>query len=146
MYFTNTKFARSTVGATLVVSLLLSTSAFASGAPEATLTNNERAAQSAIVDLTTYSYRQSESAGVTLATNENAAQHAIADTSADRDFANLGRINPVSSVMGEATLSHNELSAQRAIANAPASGPFSDASRSSAVYSPSTSSQPAAAR
>ena len=47
MYFTKTKLA-STVGATLLVAILLSTPAFAADAGAATLTNNERAAQSAI--------------------------------------------------------------------------------------------------
>lgn len=140
MYFTKTKLARSTIGATLLVSLLLSTPAFATDAGEATLTNNERAAQSAIADSPAYvGYLPSESADATLASNEHAAQHAIADTWADIDFANLGP----TSAMSEATLLHNELSAQHAIVDAPASSRF-DASRSSAAFNPSTSSQPAA--
>jgi hypothetical protein len=141
MYFTKTKLARSTIGATLLVSLLLSTPAFATDAGQTTLTNNERAAQSAIADSPTYGGSvQSDSAEATLASNENAAQHAITNTLTDSDFANLG-----SGVFGEATLSHNELSAQRAIVDARASDRF-DASRSSAAFNPSTSSQPTATR
>jgi hypothetical protein len=144
MYFTKTKLARSTIGATLLVSLLLSTPAFATEASEATLSNNERAAQNAIADSPTYGASvQSGSAEATLASNELAAQHAITDTSAGSDF---GRITPVSGAIGEATLLHNELSAQHAIADAPASSRFSNANRSSAAVSPSTSNQPAAAR
>ena len=148
MYFTKTKLARSTIGATLLVSLLLSTPAFATDAGEASLTNNERAAQSAIADSPTHGgYVQSASAEATLASNEHAAQHAIADTSSDSDFANLGRASRVSGAMGDATLLHNELSAKHAIVDAPASSrSSSDTSRASAAFHPSTSDQPAAAR
>jgi hypothetical protein len=147
MYFTKTKLAASTVGATLLVAILLSTPAFASDAGKATLKNNERAAQSAIADLPTYGgYVQSGSAEATLAYNEHAAQHVITERLVDSDFANLGRTSPVSGATSEATLLHNELSARRAIVDAPVSSRFSDPSRSSAAFNPSTSDQPAAAR
>lgn len=140
MYFTKTKLA-STVGATLLVAILLSTPAFATEAGAATLTNNERAAQSAIADSPTYGdFVRSGSAEATLASNEYAAQHAITDTSGDSDFANPGRINPV----GDVTLLHNELSAQHAIVDAPASDGFLNASRSSAAVNRSTPNQPVA--
>ena len=141
MYFTNAKLARSTRGATLLASLLLSTSAFAANAGDATLTNNERAAQSAIADSPVYGGSvQSDSIEATLASNEHAAQHAITDTWANSDFANLN-----SEATGEATLSHNEISAKRVIVDAPASSRF-DAGRSSAALNPSTSSQSIAPR
>ena len=147
MYFTKTKLARSTIGATLLVSLLLSTPAFATDAGETTLTNNERAAQSAIADSPTYGgFAQSASADAVLASNDLAAQHAITDTSAGSGLANPGRVGPVSGAMDEATLLHNELSAQHAIVAAPASSRLSNTSRASAALNPSTSNQPAAAR
>ena len=146
MYFTKTKLARSTIGTALLVSLLLSTPAFATDAGEATLTNNEHAAQNAIADSPTYGRSvQTDTAEATLASNEHAAQHAIIDAWADNDFANLSRIGKVSSATGEATLLHNELSAQHAIADAPASSRF-DASRGNTAFNPSTSDQSAAPR
>jgi hypothetical protein len=120
MYFAKTKFAHSTVGATLLVALSLSTPVFAA---DPTLTNNERAAQSAIAYSPIYGrYAPSESADATLANNEDAAQHAISNTSAASEFANF-RIDPVSSATSEATLIHNELSAQHAIVEAQAPAP-----------------------
>jgi len=146
MYFTKTKFARSTVGATLLVALLLSTPAFATDSDEATLTNNERAAQNAIAYSPIYGgYVPSESADATLANNEDAAQHAITNRSADSEFAKF-RIAPVSSATSKATLMHNELSAPHAIVDAQTSSGFSDARRSSAALNPSAPSQPVAPR
>jgi len=145
MYFTKTKFAHSTIGAALLLALSLSTPAFATGSDEATLTNNERAAQNVIA----YSpidggYVQSEAANATLANNEDAARRAITNWPADMEFANF-RAAPVSSVTSKATLMHNELSAQHAIVDAQGSSPFSDARRSS-MLNPSTSSETVAPR
>ena len=146
MNFTTTKFARSTIGATLLVAFSLSTPAFAADSHEATLTNNERAAQNAIAYSPIYGgYVPSKSADATLAYNEDAAQHAINNTPADSDFANF-RIDPVSSATGEATLMHNELSAQHAIVDAQAASAFSNVRRSTAALNPSTFSQSAAPR
>ena len=146
MYFTKTKFARSAVGAALLVALSLSTPAFAADATAPTLTNNERAAQNAIAYSPTYgAHVPSQSANATLAHNEVAAQNAIANKPAGSDFANL-RIGRVSSAMSEATLIHNELSAQHAIVDAQSSRPSVDARRFSAALKPSTSSQAAAPR
>jgi hypothetical protein len=138
MYFTNTKSALSTPRATLLVALLLSTTAFASGPREATLTNNERAAHDAIA-YSPVSARpaQSESADATLAYNEHAAQRAIANGSVDSEFAN-SRIRPVANAASEPSLIHNELSAQHAIVDTQVSGPYWDARRSSAASNPST--------
>ena len=141
MYFTNSKLARSTIGATLLASIFLITPAFAADAGETALTNNERAAQSVIADSPIYGGSvQSRSVEATLASNEEAAQHAITGTWADSDLANLGSV-----ATGVATLSHNELSAKRVIVDAPASNGF-DAGRSSAAFNPSTSGQSIAPR
>src|SRR6476660_6331196 len=91
MYFTKTKLA-STVGATLLVAILLSTPAFATDAGAATLTNNERAAQSAIADSPTYDgCVKSESAEATLSSNEHSAQHAIVDAPTSSRFLDISR-------------------------------------------------------
>jgi hypothetical protein len=146
MYLTKTKFARSTVGATLLVALSLSTPVFATDSDEVTLTNNEHAAQNSIAYSPSYDgYVRSESAGATLVYNEDAAQHAIANSPVASDFANF-RINPVSTATSEATLMHNELSAQHAIVDVQPASRFSDARRSSAALNPSTSSESSAPR
>ena len=146
MYFTKTKFAHSTAGATLLVALSLSTSAFAAGSDQATLTNNERAAQNAIAYSPTYGgHVPSESADATLVYNENAAQRAIADRLVDSEFANF-RFGPGSNTASEATLLHNELSAQHAIVDVQTSSTFSEARRSSAALNSSPSNPSAAPR
>jgi hypothetical protein len=146
MYFTNTKSALSSPRATLLVALLLSTTAFAAGPREATLTNNERSAHDAIAySPVSAGPTQSESADATLAYNEHAAQRAIANASIDGEFAN-SRIRPVANAASEATLIHNELSAQHAIVEAQVSSPYWDARRSSAASNQSTTGQSAAAR
>ena len=146
MYFTKTKSARSTVGATLLVALSLSTPAFAADSHEATLTNNERAAQDAIAYSPVYGgYVSSQSADATLAYSEDAAQRAITNRWVDSEFANF-RIVPVSSAPSEATLMRNELSAQRAIADAQASSPYRGARRTSAALDSSPSDRSAAPR
>lgn len=147
MYFTSTKLARSTRTATLLATLLLSTSAFAVHAGETTLADNERAARSAIADSPTYGrHVPSDVSEASLAYNERSAQHAITDTAAESDLANPGHASRVSGASDEATLTHNELSAQRAIVDEPAASRFSSVSRSSAALSSSASHQPAAAR
>ncbi len=146
MYFTKTKSARFTLGASLLAALLLSTRAFATDSHEATLTNNERAAENAIAYSPIYSrHASSASADATLAYNERAAQYAITNAPADSEFANF-RIGPVSNAASEVTLLHNELSAQHAIVEAQVPRLFSGARRSSAALGPSTSSPSAAPR
>lgn len=146
MYFTKTKFARSTFGATLLAALALSTPAFAADSVEATLTNNERAAQEAIASSPTFGgHAPSESVDATLAYNERAAQRAIIHGLVDSEFANL-RIGSVSSATSEATLTHNELSAQHAIVDAQSPGHLSDARRSTAALTSSASNASAAPR
>lgn len=147
MYFTTTKFARSTIGATLLVAFSLSMPAFAADSDEATLADNERAAQNAIAYSPIHGGDvSSESAASTLAYNEDAAQRAIDSTPAESDFANF-RIDAVSSAASEeATLLHNELSAQNAIVDAQAASAFSNVRRSTAALNPSTFSPSAAPR
>lgn len=146
MYFTKTKFARSAVGATLLVALSLSTSAFAASSDQAALTNNERAAQNAIAYSPIYGGDvPSESADATLAYNEDAAQRAISDRLVDSEFANL-RVGPVSNAASEVTLLRNELSAQHAIVDAHPFSAFSEDRRSSAALNSSPSNPSAAPR
>jgi len=146
MYFTTTKLARSTVGATLLVALFLSAPAFAVDPGTSTLTSNERAAQNAIAYSPTYGADlRSDSRDAALTYNEAAAQHAIATAQSDSEFAKW-RGDAVSGASSEATLVHNELSAQRAIADTQAPSVLSSAHRSNAALSPSTSNQSAAQR
>jgi hypothetical protein len=146
MNFTNTKLARSTASAALLAAIMLSTPAFAIDSGEARLTNNERAAQSAIAYSPIYSANvPSNFADATLAYNEDASKHAITNDSADSEFANF-RIDPVASTTSEPTLMHNELSAQHAIVDAQFSSAFSDVRRSSAALSSSPSNGSAAPR
>lgn len=134
------------LGASVLAALLLSTRAFATDSLEATLANNERAAENAIAYSPIYSrHVSSDSTDATLAYNERAAQYAITNGPSDGEFANF-RIGSVSNATSEATLMHNELSAQHAIVDAQVPRLFSGARRSSAALGPSTSSPSAAPR
>jgi len=146
MFFTAKKLADTTLGAALLVAVLLSTPVLAGTDPgAATLAQNELAAQRAISSPSAYDRfaPSGPSVETTLAHNEHAAQRAIADTSSDDGrVADIGR----DSTVGKATLLHNESAAQRAIANAPTYGDFAVVVRSMAPPTPVTSTDHAAAR
>jgi hypothetical protein len=146
MYFTKTNLIYSTAAAALVAMLSLSKPVFATDTDKATLTDNERAAQNAIVYLPVYgSDVRSDSAEATLAHNEVAAQDAITNAPAEIESPNF-RADRVASAASRATLTHNELSAQHAIADAQASHAVSSARGASAALNTSASSQAAGQR
>lgn len=98
------------LGAVLVAFAAFQAPAFAG---EATLSHNERAAQSAIAGTVESSSASVDVSPNTLTRNESLAQRVIVDVSA-----------PVShrvDASGEVTLTQNEIAAQRAIADAAAS-------------------------
>jgi hypothetical protein len=123
-----------TLGAVLFASFITATSAWAG---EASLAQNERAAQNAIVETVQSRPNFNDNSVATLAHNEDAAQRVIVDTSASTP-ARAGV------AMGEAALSHNEIAAQHAIADAPASKTVAIDRVSASLGA--TSGSPAAAR
>jgi hypothetical protein len=117
-----------TVNAALLVALLSSAPLLAHGG-EATLTENERAAQRAIVESPTFNLpaqasRRVLESGATLTHNEQTAQHAI---SVVAPISNAGNLAP--GRVGQAALVYNELAARRAIENAPTYSRFMNAGR-----------------
>jgi hypothetical protein len=145
MFFTAKKLANTTVGAALLVALMLSTPVLAGSEPSAaTLAQNEHAAQRTISDTPAYDRfaPSGQSVETTLTHNEHAAQRAIADTSSKGRVADIDR----DSAVGKATLLHNEFAAQRAIAAAPTYGDSKAVVRSTAPASPVASTDRAAAR
>lgn len=146
MFFTAKKLADTTVGAALLIAVMLSTPVLAGTEPgTATLAQNEHAAQRAISVTSAYDRfaPSGPSVETTLAHNEHAAQRAIADTlSDDGRVADIGR----DSTVGKAALRHNESAAQRAIADAPTYSDLAVVVRSMAPPNPVTSTDRAAAR
>ena len=146
MYFTKTNLIYSTAAAALVAMLSLSTPVFAIDADKAGLTDNEHAAQNAIVYSPLYGGdERSNTAEATLTHNEIAAQHAITGGPAEIESPNL-RADRVASAASKATLTHNELSAQHVIADAQASRVVANARGASAALNTSASSQAAGQR
>lgn len=143
MFFTAKKLANTTVGAALLVALMLSTPVLAEPSTAA-LAQNEHAAQRAISDTPAYDRfaPSGQAVETTLAHNERAAQRTIADTSSKGRVADIDRDTTV----GKATLLHNESAAQRAIAAAPIYGDSKVVVRSTAPASPVASTDRAAAR
>jgi hypothetical protein len=128
MFTTKKNFAVTAVNAALLVALLSSAPALAN-ASDATLAQNERAAQHAIVETPNLPAQVSHGvveSSPTLAHNEEAAQHAI---SAAAPINNGGNI--ASGRAGQAALVYNELAARHAIENAPTHSRFMSAGRDS---------------
>lgn len=113
-----------------LLAALLSSAPLLANAGEATLAQNERAAQLAIVESPAFNLPAQASPRVlesraTLTHNELAAQHAITEAPAN----NVDII--ASARAGQATLVYNELAARRAIENAPTRSRFMNAGRDS---------------
>lgn len=109
MFATTQKSVSMILGAALVAFAAFQAPAFAG---EASLSQNERAAQIAIVDTVENLPASVDVSAATLSRNEGLAQRVIVDVSAPASH----RVDAT----GEAKLTQNEVSAQRAIADASA--------------------------